>query len=574
MQFDADVAIVGYGPVGQALAAALLSRGHRVLVLERWPSLYALPRAVVYDHEAARILQSIGVADDMQMHTALSPRYEWRNGRGEVLKAFDGLDRGGISGWPERTSFSQPSLEQALDRKVRSFGERVRILQGWQVGSLVEQADGVTLSAVTPDATPREARAFRTKYVVGCDGAGSFVRDAMGARYDDLGFSADWLVVDVLPTNPADCPNELIQYCDPARPTTHVSGGPGRRRFEFMLLPGETKESMNHVDNAWQLLASHGWDKSNAMIERHAVYTFRGCVAGQWRNGRLMIAGDAAHLTPPFAGQGLCAGLRDVAALAWRLDLVLKGLAYPHVFNSYAIERKPHVRRFIDFAIELGKVICEIDPADAARRDAALLGAGAPADDHFPPSTLSSSDCLRAGDPFAGELSVQGRVRIGDATGRFDDLAGSGFTLIAWEHDPRAAFTVAQNAWLDRAGIKVVTVGAQQMAADVDGTYEAWFAQLGCRAVLVRPDFYLFGAGEALELVRDLQTAFHWVMPGHAAGATRSFSGLVSAHLGSCLHAKVGPTVLKGWMAAARPDVAVIDTSSIENNEAAACAAR
>ncbi len=559
MQFDADVAIVGYGPVGQALAATLLGRGHTVLVLERWPSLYALPRAVVYDHEVARILQSIGIADEMQSHTAFSSRYEWRNGSGDVLKAFDGMDRIGASGWPERTSFSQPSLEQALDQKVRSFGERVRVMQGWQVESLVEQIDGVTLSAVTPDVVPAETLSFRTRYVVGCDGAGSFVRDAMGARYDDLGFSADWLVVDVLPDNPANWSNELIQYCDPVRPTTNVSGGPGRRRFEFMLLPGETKDGMNNPDMAWQLLASHGWDSSNATLERHAVYTFRGCVAAQWRNGRLMIAGDAAHLTPPFAGQGLCAGMRDVAALAWRLDLVLKGLAHPHVFNSYGRERTPHVRRFIDFAIELGKVICELDPAAAAGRDAWLLGPGANAEDRFPPSTLPSSDCLRADDPFAGELSVQGRVRIGDVTGRFDDVAGGGFTLIAWEHDPREGFTAAQNAWLERTGVKVVTVGERQMAVDVDGTYAAWFAQLGCRAVLVRPDFYLFGAGEALELVRDLQNAFHWVVPGNAAAAARGFPELVYAYFGSRLHARVSPTVLKGWLAAGNPDIVLVD---------------
>ncbi|WP_321877132.1 bifunctional 3-(3-hydroxy-phenyl)propionate/3-hydroxycinnamic acid hydroxylase MhpA [Paraburkholderia bannensis] len=571
MQFDADVAIVGYGPVGQALAAALLGRGHRVLVIERWPSLYALPRAVVYDHEVARILQSIGVADEMQQHAAFSSRYEWRNGHGDVLKSFDGMDRIGVSGWPERTSFSQPSLEQALDRKVRSFGERVQILQGWQVGSLVEQADGVTLSAVTPDLTPGETRTFRTKYVVGCDGAGSFVRDAMGACFDDLEFSADWLVVDVVPANPADWSNELVQYCDPARPATSVSGGPGRRRFEFMLLPGETKEAMNTVPVAWQLLASHGWNASNATIERHAVYTFRGCVARQWRIGRLMIAGDAAHLTPPFAGQGLCAGLRDVAALAWRLDLVLKGLAYAHVFNSYGTERRPHVRRFVDFAIELGKVICELDPAAACSRDAWLLGPGASTEDRFPPSTLPSSDCLRAGDPLAGTLSVQGRVRIDDATGRFDDVAGGGFTLIAWEHDPRETLSVAQNAWLERAGVKVVTVGARQMAADVDGTYEAWFAQLGCRAALVRPDFYLFGAGEAQELVRDLQNAFHWVMPVNRVAAARDGCGVTYGYPGSRLHAKVSPAIPRDFSS---NRVAVIDSASTPaKKETAACAA-
>ncbi|WP_322071874.1 bifunctional 3-(3-hydroxy-phenyl)propionate/3-hydroxycinnamic acid hydroxylase [Paraburkholderia bannensis] len=564
MDFDADVAIVGYGPVGQALAAALLGRGHSVLVLERWPALYALPRAVVYDHEVARILQSIGIADQMQPHTALSSRYEWRNGRGDVLKAFDGLDRNGVSGWPERLSFSQPSLEETLDARVRSFGDRVQILQGHQVSALVEGNDGVSLTAVATDVTTgaaidapaSEARHFRTRYVVGCDGAGSFVREAMGARYDDLGFSADWLVVDVLPNHPADWTNELIQLCDPVRPTTSVSGGPGRRRLEFMLLSGETKEAMNNAATAWRLLEAHGWNPSNARLERHAVYTFRGCVAAQWRNGRVMIAGDAAHLTPPFAGQGLCAGMRDVAALAWRLDLILRGLAQPQLLNSYGLERTTHVRRFIDFAIELGKVICELDPQAAAGRDAWLLGPGANAEDRFPPLTLPPSDCLRARDPLAGELSVQGRVRMGDTTGRFDDIAGGGFTLIGWEHDPLADLSVSQRSWLERVGVKVVAVGAQQAVADIDGTYAAWFAQMGCRAVLVRPDFYVFGAGEALELVRDLQRTLYWGTPDDSTPASAT---LVQGYFAARLHARVSPAVLRGWMAAARQDVAVVD---------------
>ncbi|WP_322046527.1 bifunctional 3-(3-hydroxy-phenyl)propionate/3-hydroxycinnamic acid hydroxylase [Paraburkholderia sp. J67] len=556
MNFDADVAIVGYGPVGQALAAALLGRGHSVLVLERWPALYALPRAVVYDHEVARILQSIGVADAMREHTALSSRYEWRNGRGDVLKAFEGLNRDGVSGWPERLSFSQPSLERALDAKVRAYGDRVQILQGWQVQAVVEGNDGVSLTAVATEAADGEPRSFRTRYVVGCDGAGSFVREAMGARYDDLGFSADWLVVDVVPNNPADWTDDLIQLCDPMRPTTNVSGGPGRRRFEFMLLPGETKEAMNNAATAWRLLEAHGWNTSNATLERHAMYTFRGCVAAQWRNGRVMIAGDAAHLTPPFAGQGLCAGMRDVAALSWRLDLILRGLAQPQLLNSYGLERTQHVRRFIDFAIELGKVICELDPQAAAGRDAWLLGPGANAEDRFPPLTLPPSDCLRAGDLLAGELSVQGRVRMVDTTGRFDDIAGGGFTLIAWEHDPRADFSAAQIAWLERVGVKVVTVGERQALADIDGTYAAWFAQMGCKAVLVRPDFYVFGAGDALDLVRDLQRTLHWSTPEESAPASRD---LVQHYFAARLHARVSPAVLRGWLAVGRTDVAVVD---------------
>lgn len=338
----------------------------------------------------------------------------------------------------------------------------------------------------------------------------------MGSAYDDLGFSADWLVVDLMPKDPTQWTRELVQLCDPARPTTMVAGGPGRRRFEFMLLAGETKAEMNNVDTAWRLLAPHGWTADNADLQRHAVYTFRGCVARQWRQGRLMLAGDAAHLMPPFAGQGLCAGLRDSAALGWRLDQLLRGNADDSVLDSYGPERSAHVRRFIDFSIMLGGVICILDAEAAAGRDAFLLGPGKQQEDRYPGSSLPPSPQLRAGDAHAGELSPQGRVRQGERAGRLDEVAGRGFVLLGVDADPATALSAAQRQFLDRIGARVLRVvagaGADSDAQagagalqDSDGVYRQWLGQLRQPAVLVRPDFYVFGAGTAPALVDALQ---------------------------------------------------------------------
>ncbi|RQR51341.1 bifunctional 3-(3-hydroxy-phenyl)propionate/3-hydroxycinnamic acid hydroxylase [Burkholderia sp. Bp9140] len=510
MRFDADVAIVGYGPVGQAMAIGLAAKGHRVLVLERWPSLYALPRAIVYDHEAARIFQALGVADALAPHTALSSRYEWQNAQGQPLKVFTGLDELAISGWPQRLGFSQPNLERTLDERVRSFGDQISIVQGWEVTTLEQLDDGVMLEASQTERSTNPSKRFLVKYVVGCDGAGSFVRRSMKSDFDDLGFSADWLVVDVLPSDPSQWTSELIQICDPARPTTNVSGGPGRRRFEFMLVDGECKEDMNNESTAWALLERHGWNQKNAALERHTVYTFRGCVATQWRNGRIMIAGDAAHLTPPFAGQGLCAGIRDVASLIWRLDLVLNGIARSDILDSYSIERSHHVRKFIEFAIELGKVICVLDPVVAAQRDAWLLDEGADDEDRFPNPSLLPTDCLRAGDPLAGQLSLQARVRAGEKVGRFDDIVGGGFVLLSLRGDPMSKLGSVQRAFMREAGIKSISFEQGGAIEDVDGSYREWFSTLGCEAVLIRPDFYLFGGGTPVELVSTLANADFW----------------------------------------------------------------
>jgi 2-polyprenyl-6-methoxyphenol hydroxylase-like FAD-dependent oxidoreductase len=507
-----DVSIVGYGPVGQALAIALVQQGHSVVVIDRRLALHALPRAVGYDHEVARILQALGVAESLAPHTHTSSRYEWRNAAGQVLKAFHGLDQIALSGWPDKMCFCQPELEKILDARLRSFGSRVKVLQGWDVVSAAEHEHGVLLTARPVQFDGQSAQQIKARFVVGCDGASSFIRQAIGSRYEELGFTAEWLVVDIQPKDPADWNSELIQICDPARPTTLVSGGPGRRRLEFMILPGETREAMNTADVVWRLLARSGWTPENATLERHAVYTFRACIAKPWRLGRMLLAGDAAHLLPPFAAQGLCAGFRDSAALSWRLHHVLNGDAGETLLDSYCTERAHHVRVFIEFSVMLGRVICELDSAAAAARDAQLAGpepkeAGA---DRYPDSRLTASNLLRRNDPHAGELSLQARVRCGDRVGLYDDLVGRGFVLMGLDQDPGADLQVQHRRFLERLGGRIVTIGAHAAVGDADGSYERWFAGLGCRAVLIRPDFYLFGAGDPGDLVQALQDSGTW----------------------------------------------------------------
>jgi 2-polyprenyl-6-methoxyphenol hydroxylase-like FAD-dependent oxidoreductase len=514
----ADVAVVGYGPVGQALALSLTRQGHRVVVVERGAALHPLPRAVGFDHETARILQSLGIADSFPGFTAPCSRYEWRNAKGHVLKAFSGLDQMGLSGWPEKLTFCQPELEKILDHGVRAGGH-AQVLQGWEVVAVEQSADRAVLrarAAARHEAGSAREQASATecevtaRFVVGCDGAGSFIRRAMGSRYEELGFSADWLVVDIRPKDPQRWNADLLQICDPARPTTLVCSGPGRRRLEFMFLPGETKESMNTPAVVWALLQRWGWTPDDAVLERHAVYTFGAGIATAWRDGRLLLAGDAAHLTPPFAGQGLCAGLRDVAALAWRLHHVLTGDAAESLLESYGTERAPHARVFTEFSVMLGGVICVLDPQAAAGRDAFMLGPGKDAEDRYPDPHLMPSSVLHADDGHAGELSLQARVRQGNRVGRFDDVIGRGFVLIGLDHDPAADLDAAARGFLTRLGAHVVGIGTGCAVEDVDGAYRRWFGRLGARAALVRPDFYLFGVGEAGELTQSLAASPIW----------------------------------------------------------------
>jgi flavoprotein hydroxylase len=499
METRCDVAIVGYGPVGQLLAILLGQRGRRVAVLEKQPAAYPLPRAVHFDGEVGRILQSAGIGGDLAGRTEPADEYEWRNAAGDTLLRFCSQPLG-LSGWPEANMFAQPDLEQLLDRRARSLPS-VDVRRGCEVIGLRTGDGGVDLDVADTGARG----AVHARYVVGCDGAKSFVRDHLQATVTDLGFFFDWLIVDIRPDAPHVWKPLNVQICDPARPTTLVSGGPGRRRWEFMCLPDERIEDLNREETAWQLLAAWGVTPANAALERHAVYRFQARWVDTWRRGRLLLAGDAAHQMPPFAGQGMCAGLRDAANLAWKLDLVLAGRAPDGLLDTYHRERVPHVRAMIGFSMELGKVICVADPAEAAARDAVMTAAARegvlPA---APPPPALGPGVLMPEDPRAGHLFPQGRVRCGDAVGRFDDVNCAGWTLVGYESDPAAHLDRDLTDFLGALGGRTVQVGAGGSVADLDATYARWFTSAGVRVALQRPDFYVFGTAATADSAGDL----------------------------------------------------------------------
>jgi len=495
-----DVAIVGYGPVGQTLAILLGPRGRSVVVLEKQPAAYPLPRAVHFDDEVARILQAAGVGAELPRLTEPALVYEWRNAAGETLLRI-GRGGMGLSGWPDSSMFSQPDLERVLDARAQAL-PAVRVRRGCEVVDLQSDSTGIELAVARADGH-RETVCAR--WVVGCDGANSFVRPYLGATVTDLGFFFDWLIVDLVPFERRVWDPLNWQLCDPARPTTVVSGGPGRRRWEFMRLPGESLADLNTEATAWRLLRPWGFDPGNATLERHAVYTFQARWVDRWRAGRLLLAGDAAHQMPPFAGQGMCSGLRDAANLAWKLDLVLAEQASDAILDTYASERIPQVRQVIDFSIELGKVICVADPAEAAARDAAMTAAARETGLTPPlPTPAIGPGLLAEGDPLAGRLVVQGVVRRGQALGRFDDVVGGGFVLLSAAGDPTRCLPAPLAAFFASVGGLGAHVGPGAPVDDVEGRYARWFAAHPVGAVLQRPDFHVFGTARDIEETPDL----------------------------------------------------------------------
>ena len=500
---DHDVIVVGAGPVGLVLGIQLAQRGRSVLVLEQWPEPYTLPRAVHFDHEVGRILQSCGIGDGVRAITEPAEVYEWRNAEGTTLLRFG---RVGVaaSGWPFSSMFCQPELEALLRRRADEL-PAMEVRRGALVRSVDQHEDHVVVEHVAVDLDEGHRLVERAgstasasaRHLVGCDGAGSTVRDLLDVGVDDRGFFYDWLIVDVILDEPRRFEPVNLQVCDPTRPTTAVSGGPGRRRWEFMRLPDETIEDLDREARAWELLAPWDVHPGNARLERHAVYTFQARTAHRWQVDRAFLAGDAAHQMPPFAGQGMCSGLRDAQNLAWKLDLVLDGRAAPSLLGTYDEERRPNAIAAIDFSIELGKVICVPDPAEAAARDAAMAAAVDGSVREAPALPGIASGVVRTGSPLAGELFPQGHV-----DGHlFDDVHGAGWRLVTV--DP-AAHDLDPTAVAGFTGLGGAVVDVASRSADLPG----WFAAHRVRWALQRPDFHLFGtavdAAGATDLLVDL----------------------------------------------------------------------
>ncbi|MFM0341857.1 bifunctional 3-(3-hydroxy-phenyl)propionate/3-hydroxycinnamic acid hydroxylase MhpA [Paraburkholderia fungorum] len=506
-----DVVIVGYGPVGQSLSILLGERGYNVAVFDRWPTLYPLPRAVFHDHEIRRVFHAMGIGEEVESISQPSSNYQWFNADWKTLVEID-WSAESISDGPVGYLFNQPSLEALLDRKAKSLPD-VSVNQGWEATDLRQFPDccEVTLrkgAMVDGSWVPTgETRTVRARYVVGADGANSFVREASNIAFEDLGFQEDWLVIDLKPNEGVvlDVP-DIGQWCNPARPTTMVPGGPGYRRWEFMRLPHESIDELQKPEKVWELLSP--WvTPENATLVRYAVYKFRSLIAENWRSGRVVLAGDAAHQMPPFMGQGMCSGIRDAWNLAWRFDLILKGVASPELLEDYTPERRPQVRAVIDASVAMGQVVCISDPDEAARRDEAYLSGQVPPLPPFPGLTdgLICGEERYAARGAAGLLSVHGQVRNDGEQMRYDDALPNGFHIIALDADPEQFVDAASQAALARIGGQTIGITGDASRAvpgrilfDVSGKYRQFFDEHGVKAIIVRPDYYVFGTVRAL----------------------------------------------------------------------------
>jgi 3-(3-hydroxy-phenyl)propionate hydroxylase len=471
-----DVAVVGGGPVGVTLLNLLGVHGLRAVGVEREPAAGHMPRAGSFDGEVMRIFQSAGLAEAIAPTVSPGVGLRLVNEEGTTLLHMDNRAVVGPQGWATSYRMYQPTLERTLRMGLERF-EHVELRFPHEVTALAQDDDGVSLDLRGADGS---RSALTARYAVGCDGASSFVRAAIGAKYEALGADQLYLVVDAKPKRELDLPAEGILFCTPSRPHYWRGLAPWLR-WELKVMPGEDPATLTTPDEVGRLLAD--WiTPEDADIERAVIYNFHSLLVDRWRVGRVLLAGDAAHVQPPFMGQGLCSGIRDTANLAWKLALVCSGVASSELLDSYEVERAPHARAWIDEANRIGDIVTLTDAAAAAKRDARLLEDSG----ELRPLTPRLGAGLH-GDapPPAGALSTQPIFADGR---RIDELVGPRFLIAATGRSLDALGTVVRRAVEAAPQVMVLTEEAEGVAA--------YLTSYDCEAIVVRPDRYILGVAK------------------------------------------------------------------------------
>jgi 3-(3-hydroxy-phenyl)propionate hydroxylase len=482
-------------------ALMLAQRGTRTVVLEKRPAMYPLPRAVHLDDEVYRILADVGVAEQFGKITMPTQGLRLVDAKHRSMAEFRRSDPLGAFGYPPANMFDQPDLEQIL-RAHLAQQKRATLRSGTKVVSLNPQPSGqVEIHTRDDDGTESVILADA---VLGCDGANSTVRAQIGATLEDLGFEERWLVVDVRCATVLPLWQGVHQLCDPQRAGTYMQVGPDRYRWEFRLKDDETVESVIESGLLEQLLEP--WlggavAYSDLELLRHAEYTFKARLADRWRDGSVFLLGDAAHLTPPFIGQGLCAGLRDAANLTWKLSDVLAGRADRVLLETYETERKPHARSLVKKAVRVGWAMTGgQDGAAHVRRIALAIAVRIPGVtekviDGQPPKFPDGPAISRAGrrDRITGGLLPQPWVETQSGRVRLDDVTGPGYSVLVVGEPDNRLLTSAQDfgarvVHLLPAGRQPAQHPGYTAAVDDEGTLLDWFRASRTAAVLVRPD--------------------------------------------------------------------------------------
>ena len=485
-----DVAVVGLGPVGCTAAILLAEAGLDVVAFELDPEVYALPRAVNLDGEIIRSFQRCGrgeVVQDLMQLVRPGDRAGFANSKREWMFGVE-VSAFGSNGWQPMSMFDQPEFEnylrhEALDhpRVKTHIGEEVNGIHNSDDGVLVEYGSG---------------KQIRARYAVACDGANSPTRKVFEIGWQDLGYNHDWLVVDVKTKDGHTLGHDTMQVCDPDRISTYVCTKDPYRRWEFKLNPGETANQM--LDSEMIMSLIEPWTPAGTYeIRRAAVYQFHAAIADKWRIDNIFIAGDAAHQTPPFLGQGMNTGMRDVINIAWKLPLVIDGLAGDGLLDTYYSERSAHAHDLVEWAVSIGMLmehladveLCQREGRPPPKERAQLKSSGYGQGREQPPIREGAILLDQVSDDGSTGYLLSQPIVENEAKDRFrfDELLGSGFAIVT-RNSELPEFSHEVCALIDRLKIKLVsTAGLTPVRGHLDRLFER------SETAIIRPDRIVFG---------------------------------------------------------------------------------
>jgi 3-(3-hydroxy-phenyl)propionate hydroxylase len=526
--YDADVVIVGAGPVGLTLANILGLQGVRTLVLEERTSLIDYPRGVGLDDESLRTFQAIGLVDQILPHTVPNQILRFVDAKRRVLAEMAPPDA--RFGWPKRNGFVQPLVDAELLRGLDRF-DHVEVRWAHPMVSCSETADGVTAEIDCDGATST----VRARYLVGCDGGRSATRRLMGVAFDGTTSPTRWLVVDIA-NDPLGHPNSEVG-ADPQRPYASISIAHGIRRFEFMIHADETDEQATDPAFLSRMLAMFVPHPDRVDVIRHRLYTHHSRIADAFRRGRLLLAGDAAHLMPVWQGQGYNSGIRDAANLGWKLAAVVNGAAGDKLLDTYDVERRKHARAMIDLSTLVGRVISPTNRRIASMRDVLIRSASiVPSlkryvlEMRFKPMPRYEQGAVVHSQPRnptspVGTLFIQPNVDTRERQNvLLDEVLGEGFAVLCWNNNPQAILGDKAFAQWQQLGATFIAARPQSqlqwtghddpdvtIVGDRTGRLKAWFDTQKESVLFLRPDRFIAGASIA-QLASDLSASIFDVL--------------------------------------------------------------
>jgi len=494
--FDTDIAIIGYGPSGLAAALSLGSYGVRTIAFEREKAIYPRARAITVNDWTMRCFQSVGMdqalAKDMDKTAAL----RWVTYDGQQLMRTD-FPPSSLGEHPTSYAIYQPTMEETLRKGVERYGDQVQVQFGVEVTNLQQDAEGVTV--IAKNLANGQEKRIRARYVLACDGGSSRTRERLGIPLIGETVETRWVVIDGRVKRWWPQRHILTFWSDKKRPVVDVALAQGNHRWEIPLEPHESEKDFATHEQLWKLLHTLGVTEDEIEIHQHAFYKHHIRHAERWRDGRVFLLGDAAHLMPPWAGAGMQSGIRDAFNLGWKLHGVLKGQLPEGILESYEAERAPNVAMYTAIAIQLGRIIKQ----ELSEEELAAMASpsGQP---------LRAPPFLEAGwargplgpDSIVGKMVPQ--PRVADARGKLcllDELLGNGFVLLGDGVDPSTFLSAEEKADWDRVGARYLTVlSAEQRGKgaddviDLHGSLLAWLRQFQARAVALRPDRFVAAA--------------------------------------------------------------------------------